>query len=61
MVYDEARFLSLIFALDALCMLDRDQTNWNQRTHISALASGGDVNKYGTETQKLSGVIQFAE
>ena len=46
MVYDEARFLSLIFALDALCMLERNQTGWSQRTHISALASGGNVNNY---------------
>ncbi len=46
MVYDEARFLSLIFALDALCMLERNQTGWNQRTHISALASDGKVINY---------------
>lgn len=43
---DESRFLNLVFTLDGLATPDKKWTSWKQRTYISALISGGDLNKF---------------
>lgn len=45
-VYEEARFLALVFALDGLCSPDPRWKAWKHRTYIAALSSGGNIHTY---------------
>jgi|GEM_PF-1085529 len=45
-VYEEARFLALVFALDGLCSPDSKWTAWKHRTYIAAISSGGNIHTY---------------
>jgi hypothetical protein len=52
-IYDEARFLSLIFALDGLCSPDSGWKGWTHRSYIAAVASGGNVISYEQDLKKF--------
>lgn len=45
-VYEEARFLALVFALDGLCSPDSKWKAWKHRTYIAAISSGGNIHTY---------------
>ncbi|WP_440117685.1 hypothetical protein [Paenibacillus sp. QZ-Y1] len=52
-IYDEARFLSLVFSLDGLCSPKRRWTGWKHRSYIAAITSAGNVNSYERELKKF--------
>ncbi|WP_394253142.1 hypothetical protein [Vibrio profundi] len=45
---EESTFLSLVFAIDGLSLPSHRWSGWKHRTYISALASGGSVQKFET-------------
>lgn len=52
-VYDEARFLSLIFALDGFCSPKSSWKGWTHRSYIASITSGGDVRSYEQNLKKF--------
>lgn len=52
-IYDEARFLSLVFSLDGLCSPKRNWTGWKHRSYIAAVTSVGNVNSYEKDLRKF--------
>lgn len=50
---DESRFLNLVFTLDGLVAPDKKWQGWKHRTFISALVSGGKLDKFRTILKKF--------
>lgn len=52
-IYDESRFLALVFTLDALCSPKSSWKGWKHRTYIAAISSGGNLNSYECNLKKF--------